>query len=65
MTKSEYRIRKVANDYRRDLRKRGIIISVARAYKETEAMEKIFAALGPLTERSRHKVCRMLLTALE
>lgn len=62
MTKKEYRRRKVANDYRRSADKK---ITVSAAYKQTEVIEKVCKALGPLSPKQRSKVFRALLIMLE
>jgi len=60
VTRKEYRKRKVANDYRRSFLKRGEKFSVTSAYKQTDAIEKVCAALGNLSVKSRTKVLKML-----
>jgi hypothetical protein len=59
-TRKEYRRRKVACDYARAHRLR-----VAEAHRQTEVIESVCAALGPLTPFQRNKVWRMLEIALE
>lgn len=66
MDKKEYRKRKVANDYRRNLEKiHQVKISVSQAYKENEVIEIIASVLGPLSPINRSKVFRMLQIAIE
>lgn len=53
----EYRKMKVANRYFKKHSKR---IRLSEAYKKCEVIEKVCAALGPLSNDSRKKVYRML-----
>lgn len=60
MTRKEFRKRKVANDFARKNKLRP-----AQGYKCVDAITKICEALGPLTDRQRGKVWRMLIISLE